>query len=269
MGAQGSSQREPGGATREREPGALQSPAQERSGAIKDKEHPSTGMQSPDQGRSGAMEDKEHRAGQSGAMQGSPQGRTSVFGSTTLSSDQRTRLQQTITNGNIHRVNHVNFALSVGTRVPNSVTFHDVPARIADIVPQYRGFKYIAVRDDFAIIDPGTREIVALVPMHSSVQGRSGRSVGSTTTLSSDQRTRLHTVITGGRIRRVDDVDFPLTVGTRVPDTVMFYDIPETLVDIVPQYRGFDYIVVRDELVIIGSWRFFRSDVTLAALTQC
>jgi len=36
-----------------------------------------------------------------------------------------------------------------------------------------------------------------------------------------------------------------------VPDTVTFYDLPETIVDIVPEYRGFDYIVVRDELVII------------------
>ena len=36
-----------------------------------------------------------------------------------------------------------------------------------------------------------------------------------------------------------------------MPDTVTFYDLPETIVDIVPEYRGFDYIVVRDELVII------------------
>jgi Protein of unknown function (DUF1236) len=349
-GAQGSSQREPGGAAREHQsgamqnkhrsgqPGAMQSPAQARSGAMKNKEHRSTqsgmqspaqersgaknkehrstqtgmesqaqepsgaakgkghrssqsgsmqgqtqgrsgtvegtehgstqsGMQSPAQGRSDAMEDKEHRSGQSGAMQGSSQGRTSVFGSTTLSSDQRTRLQQTVTNGNIHRVDHVNFALSVGTHVPNTVTFYDVPASIVDIVPQYRGCKYIAVRDDFAIIDPGTREIVALVPMHGSAGGRSGRSVGSTTTLSSDvgrsgrsigsttlsadQRTRLHTVITGGDIRRIDNADFALSVGARVPNTVTFYDLPETIVDIVPEYRGDEYIVVGDQLVII------------------
>jgi Protein of unknown function (DUF1236) len=324
-GAQGSSQREPGGAARERQPGAMQSPAPGRSGAMENKEHrsgQSGGMQGQAQEPSGAAKGKEHRPGQSGAMQGqaqepsgaakgkehrpgqsgamqgqaqepsgaakgkghrssesgnmqspaqepssaakgkelrsnqsggvqgSSQERSSA-GSTALSSDQRTRIQQSVASGNIHRVDHVNFSLSVGTHVPNNVTFFDVPARIANIVPQYRGFKYIAVRDDMAIIDPGTREIVALVPMHGSVQGRSGRSVGSTTTLSSDQRTRLHTVIIGRDIRRVDDVDFPLTVGTRVPDTVTFYDLPETMVDIIPEYRGYDYIVVRDELVII------------------
>jgi hypothetical protein len=36
-----------------------------------------------------------------------------------------------------------------------------------------------------------------------------------------------------------------------VPDTVEVYEIPDTIVDIVPEYRGFDYIVVRDELLII------------------
>jgi hypothetical protein len=174
----------------------------------------------------------------------------SSAGSAALSSDQRTRIQQTVANGNIHRVDHVDFSLSVGTFVPNNVTFYNVPERIVNIVPQYRGFKYIAVRDDFAIIDPGTREIVALVPMRGSAVGRSGRSVGSTT-LSSDQRTRLHRVITGGDVRRIDNANFALTIGARVPDTVTFYDLPETIVEIVPEYRGYDYIVVGDELVII------------------
>jgi hypothetical protein len=134
--------------------------------------------------------------------------------------------------------------------VPRTATVYDVPERIVDIVPQYRGFKYIAVRDELAIIDPGTREIVALLPTQASAQGRSGRSVGSTT-LSPDQKTRLHGIITDGNIRRIDEADFPLSVGTRVPDTVEVYDVPDTLVDIVPEYRGFDYIVVRDELLII------------------
>jgi len=47
-------------------------------------------------------------------------------------------------------------------------------------------------------------------------------------------------------------VDFPLSVGTRVPDTVTLYDVPETIVDILPQYRDFEYIVVGDDLIIIN-----------------
>lgn len=36
-----------------------------------------------------------------------------------------------------------------------------------------------------------------------------------------------------------------------MPNTVRLYDVPATIVDILPQYSGFEYVVVRDELVII------------------
>jgi hypothetical protein len=252
--------------------GEMKGQTQKRSGAIEERRSGQSGeMQGQTQGRSGTIEEKERRSGQSGEMQGQTQGRSGAveehrtgqsgqdaaqsrsggsIGSTALSSDQRTKLHETIVSGGVHRVDHVDFPLSVGIRVPGTARVYDVPERIVDIIPQYRGFKYIAVRDELAIVDPGTREIVALVPTQGSAQGRSGRSVGSTT-LSPDQKTRLHGIITGGDVRRIDDVDFALSVGTRVPDTVEVYEIPDTIVDIVPEYRGFDYIVVRDELLII------------------
>ena len=118
-------------------------------------------LQGPAQGRSGAVEEKERRSGQADAVQGPPEGRSGrSVGSATLSPDQKTRLHEVITGENVQRVNHADFALSVGTRVPNTVTFYDVPDTIVDILPQYRGFEYIIVRDDLVIIDPETLEIV-------------------------------------------------------------------------------------------------------------
>ncbi len=84
--------------------------------------------------------------------------------STTLSQDQTTRLHETITSGDFRRVNRADFSFSVGTRVPDTVTFYDVPETIVDIVPQYRGFSYILVGDELVIIDPNTLEIVAVLP---------------------------------------------------------------------------------------------------------
>jgi hypothetical protein len=192
-GAQGSSQREPGGAAHERQPGAIQGPAQgrstangeqgrrsgessemqgrtqKRSGAVEEKEHrsgQSGAVQGPAQERSGGVEEKEHRSGQSGAVQGPAQERSGrSVGSPTLSSDQTTRLHEIIAGGNLQRVNHADFALSVGTRVPNTVTLYDVPATIVDILPQYRGFEYVVVRDELVIVDPETLEVVAVLPV--------------------------------------------------------------------------------------------------------
>jgi hypothetical protein len=192
-GAQGSSQREPGGAAHERQPGAIQGPAQgrstangeqgrrpgessemqgqtqKRSGAVEEKEHrsgQSGAMRGPAPERSGGVEEKEHRSGQSGAVQGPAQERSGrSVGSTTLSSDQTTRLHEIIAGGNLQRVNHADFALSVGTRVPNTVTLYAVPATIVDILPQYRGFEYVVVRDELVIVDPETLEVVAVLPI--------------------------------------------------------------------------------------------------------
>jgi hypothetical protein len=140
----------------------------------------------------------------------------------------------------------------------------EIPESIVDIVPQYRGFDYMVVGEELVIVDPGTLQIVAVqsgagqgpVQRFGSEQEQNRgrvmehRSVGSVT-LSPDQRTRLHQTVIDGNVRRVDDADFALSVGTRVPDTVTVYDVPETIVDIVPEYRDFRYIVVRDELVIV------------------
>jgi hypothetical protein len=117
-GAQGSSQREPGGAAHERQPGAIQGPAQGRSTANGEqgrRSGESSEMQGPAQERSGGVEEKEHRSGQSGAVQGPAQERSGrSVGSPTLSSDQTTRLHEIIAGGNLQRVNHADFALSVG-----------------------------------------------------------------------------------------------------------------------------------------------------------
>jgi hypothetical protein len=40
----------------------------------------------------------------------------------------------------------------------------EIPSEIVVIVPQYRGFKYIVVRDELIILDPDTLEIVAVIP---------------------------------------------------------------------------------------------------------
>lgn len=57
----------------------------------------------------------------------------------------------------------VHFSLSVGTKVPHSVHVRDLPADIVEIVPAYRGYKYVLVGDEIVIIDPATLEIVAVI----------------------------------------------------------------------------------------------------------
>jgi hypothetical protein len=73
----------------------------------------------------------------------------------------------------------------------------------------------------------------------------------ATGNISPDQRTRLHDIVPTGNLRRAAHANFAVRVGTRVPRSVRIYGIPESIVEIVPEYRGFDYIIVGDDLLII------------------
>jgi Protein of unknown function (DUF1236) len=71
--------------------------------------------------------------------------------------------------------------------------------------------------------------------------------------LSSEQRTRIKSVVLAGRGGpRVAHVNFDVRVGVIVPrGGVEYVPVPETLVAIEPMWQGFDYFVYGEELVII------------------
>jgi hypothetical protein len=82
--------------------------------------------------------------------------------------------------------------------------------------------------------------------------GGAGRSGGANVQLSQDQRTRIKDVIVRDRnVARVDHADFNIRVGVAVPRTVHVAVLPPEVVTIVPEYRGFEYVVVGDQLLII------------------
>lgn len=90
------------------------------------------------------------------------------------------------------------------------------------------------------------------VPGQAQQSGTSGRAGGASVQLSQDQRTKIRGVIVGDRsVARVDHADFNIRVGVAVPRTVHVAPLPAEVVTIVPEYRGFEYVVVGDQLLII------------------
>jgi hypothetical protein len=80
-----------------------------------------------------------------------------------LSTEQRTKITGVIREQHVAPVTNVNFAISVGTRVPRDVSFHPLPTEIVTIYPEWRGYEFILVRDQIVVIDPRTFEIVAVL----------------------------------------------------------------------------------------------------------
>jgi hypothetical protein len=89
---------------------------------------------------------------------------------------------------------------------------------------------------------------------HSGMQGLQGNATGMNVRLTDEQRTRIRdTVIRASGAPRVGRVDFDVTVGTVIPrDRIQVIAVPETLVQIEPEWRGFLYFVYEDEVVIVN-----------------
>lgn len=47
------------------------------------------------------------------------------------------------------------------------------------------------------------------------------------------------------------DVAFGLAVGTAIPRSVTLHRLPPAIISIVPEYEGYEFILVRDDIVII------------------
>jgi hypothetical protein len=81
-----------------------------------------------------------------------------------LSTEQRTQITSVIREERVAPVTNVNFAISVGTRVPREgIELHALPSRVVTIYPEWRSYRYVLVREQIVIIDPNTYEIVAVL----------------------------------------------------------------------------------------------------------
>jgi hypothetical protein len=156
-------------------------------------------------------------------------------------------------------VTNVNFSLSVGTVVPRDVHFQPLPAEVVEVMPQYRGYNFIVVREDIVIVEPSTYRIVDLLPRggHSTAAAPAPRKA----TFSDSERkvVRKHArssrpeprssrpeqrttgSVTSTRVR----------VGDRLPDSVEIRSFPDEVYRESPRLREYRYIERDDRTYII------------------
>ena len=68
--------------------------------------------------------------------------------------------------------------------------------------------------------------------------------------LSTEQRSKITTVIKKQNVKPVQ-LNVSVSVGTRIPASVHFYPLPQEVVVIYPEWRGYDYILVGDQIVVV------------------
>lgn len=74
---------------------------------------------------------------------------------------------------------------------------------------------------------------------------------GAITGVTEEQRTRVRPVFAEHRVEPARDLGISVKVGVALPHSVHLYPVPREVVIIIPEYRGFDYIMLDDSRIAI------------------
>jgi hypothetical protein len=75
---------------------------------------------------------------------------------------------------------------------------------------------------------------------------------GASARLSTEQRTRITTIIRNEHVAPVNNVDFSLSVGTRVPrERIHLQTLPSEVVTVYPEWRGYEFFLVGEKIVVV------------------
>ena len=77
-----------------------------------------------------------------------------------------------------------------------------------------------------------------------------GQGAAGAAKLSTEQRTKITSIIRGHKVAPAH-LNVSISVGTRIPDRVHLYALPTEVVDVYPEWRGYDYILVGDQILVI------------------
>jgi uncharacterized protein DUF1236 len=75
---------------------------------------------------------------------------------------------------------------------------------------------------------------------------------GAGAKLSTEQRTKITTVIKQQNIAPATNINFSISVGTRVPREVGFHPLPAEIVTVYPDWRGYEFFLARDQIIVVN-----------------
>jgi hypothetical protein len=85
---------------------------------------------------------------------------------------------------------------------------------------------------------------------HSKTSTTGQGAAGAAAHMSTEQRTKIVNVFHEHHVAPAH-LNVSIRVGTRVPSSVHFYPVPTQVVTVYPEWRGYDYILVGDQILIL------------------
>ncbi|MGM4878031.1 DUF1236 domain-containing protein [Bradyrhizobium barranii] len=165
-----------------------------------------------------------------------------------VNDQQRTRISASISRLNVQPLANVNFSLSVGTVVPRDVRLQSLPTEVVEIVPQYRGYDFVLVKDEIVIVEPSSSKIVAVMPYSGrSTAAAPARTEQRKVTFSDRDREVIRKQAKARQVERErrttgSTVRTEIRTGERVPEGVEIEAFSEEVYRDAPTLREYRYI---------------------------
>jgi hypothetical protein len=177
-----------------------------------------------------------------------------------LTGDKKEKVKSAFKSQSVKEINNVNVDISVGRRLPRDWEYHTVPTAIIEIVPEYRGYRYVYVEDRYVIVDPDTYEVVYVFDERGGGGSASvGRSTGESGSASGTCHTDL-TFTTEDRRFIFEKVHTSteasikigdLRVGATLPGEARVETFPSEVVTRVSNLENCRYMRVEDRIVVV------------------
>jgi len=166
--------------------------------------------------------------------------------STKISEQDRTKIFSNLKSEKRVSNRQVNIDVTVGQRLPARVRPRPLPRTVVQIAPEYRGYDYVMVRDEIAIVRPGTREVVDVIR-----EPGSSSSFASTTTthqggsihLSNEQRDTLRK-----EARRFTTSQ----VSSSGSSCLSLHPVPASLANGNTELRSYQYLAIGDDIILVN-----------------
>jgi hypothetical protein len=83
----------------------------------------------------------------------------------------------------------------------------------------------------------------------STTTGQAGAGAKQLTT---EQRTKISTTIKQQNIAPATNINFSISVGTKVPRTVAFHPLPTEIITVYPDWRGYEFFLVSGQIIVVN-----------------
>jgi hypothetical protein len=98
---------------------------------------------------------------------------------------------------------------------------------------------------------PSADQKTGTTPATNAKTGANADTKGDAAAPPPEKQSQISSAIKSEKVEEVTNVNFNISVGTVVPSTVHYYPLPSRIIEIYPEWRGYEFIRVRGKYIIL------------------